>query len=626
MALLSLSNISKYYGENLILENISFSVETSHKIGLVGANGSGKTTLFKIISNEISPDSGEIYLSKNTKVSYVDQFIVSNTNQTVLESALEIHQELQDMEKELETLASQLAVCPDPSFIQKQHELTELFKQKNGYTYQSVTRATLIGLGFDENELSTPVQNLSGGQKTKLALAKLLLSDANLLLLDEPTNNLDISSLEWLENYLINYHGSFIVISHDRYFLDKVTNETIALENHQIQTYPGNYSKYLQIKRENEYALSKKYSLQKKEINRLEKMIEQQIVFGKEKNYKIIKNKEKSVERLTNEMVPPSKEPETMHFHFDVISGGNQDVILASHLFKSFESHSILEDASFQIHKKERVFLIGPNGCGKTTLLNMIMNQKEIDCGTIVIGSNMKIAYYQQTSNALYSNKTILDYIWNLAPKFSETEIRSALARFLFKGEDVFKLVSELSGGEKARISLLEIMLTKSNMLILDEPTNHLDIPAREALEDALADYEGTLLIVSHDRYFINKLASKILYFDNKKILELHGNYHTYLEYLSQAEKTTIIKNDTPNKIAYLEKKEREAQERKNRNRITKIEAEIEKLSAEHEQLKTLSESPENMADYEKLMEITNQMNELNERISQLYAEWERLI
>lgn len=625
MALLNLSNIKKYYGSNLILNNISLNVENNHKIGLVGANGSGKTTLFKIISNNLIQDDGEIFISKSTKISYIDQFITSNENKNIFEDALTVFNNLFKIEQELEIINQELLTNSSDNLIKKQEELINNYKNNGGYTYKSLTRSTLLGLGFSENDLTLNLSNLSGGQKTKLALAKLLLSDSNLLLLDEPTNNLDIESIEWLENFLLNYKGSFIVISHDRYFLDKVTNETIELENHVLNTYPGNYSKYLKMKKEREDSSLKKYNQDKKEIDRIEGIIAKQTTWSQEKNFKIIKNKQKSIERIEKEMVKPTEEADTIKFKFKTISGGNKEVLILNEISKSFGNKQLLEKASGIVYKKEHVFLLGPNGSGKTTILNLVMNETCLDNGFITVGSNMKIAYYKQTSNMTYSNKNVLEYLWDMYPNLNQTEIRSALARFLFKGDDVLKNVNDLSGGEKARLSLLNLMLTESNFLILDEPTNHLDIPSREALEEALIDYEGTLLIVSHDRFFINKLANKIYYIDNKKLLEYHGNYDYFI---SKHEKNInkIEKAEKQSTISYKERKEQEAAKRKLTNKISKIESEIETLEDNLNSLQEMAQTSEYGTDYQKALELSNKIEEIQNKLSKLYEEWEELV
>lgn len=543
----------------------------------------------------------------------------------IFEEALTVFDGLKKIESELEEINQMLLSDSALSLIKKQEELINSYKENGGYTYKSQTRSTLIGLGFTESELTLNVSSLSGGQKTKLALAKLLLSNSNLLLLDEPTNNLDIESIEWLENFLLNYKGSFIVISHDRYFLDKVTNETIELEHHILNSYPGNYSKYLEIKRELKTAMTKKYNLQQKEIERIEGIIAKQTTWSQERNFKIIRNKQKSIDRIEANMTPPPAELDTINFKFKTISGGNKEVLIASEISKSFDNKKLLKNASFSVYKKEHVFLLGPNGSGKTTILNLIMNELSLDNGTITIGSNMKIAYYKQTSNLTYSNKSILEYLWEIYPKLTQTEIRSALAQFLFKGDDVFKNVNDLSGGEKARLSLLNLMLSESNFLILDEPTNHLDIPSREALEEALINYEGTLLIVSHDRFFINKLASKIYYIDNKQLLEFKGNYDYFINNLEKA--TPKLENTVKqSNNSYKERKEQEAAKRKIANRISKIENQMDLLNKKLKELQELSNKEEYATDYQKAMKLTNEIEEINNQISNLYEEWESLI
>lgn len=624
MALLSLSNVTKYFGSDLILKNVSLNIENSHKIGFVGANGSGKTTLFKIIAGKLKQDDGEIFTSKSTKIAFVDQFINSNENITVYNDTISVFNNLIKLEKELEEINTLLLENHSENLIKKQEELISKYKDNGGYTYKNLTYSTLLGLGFLESELSLNLSNLSGGQKTKIALAKLLLSDSNLLLLDEPTNNLDIESIEWLENFLINYKGSFIVISHDRYFLDKVTNETIELENHMLSEYSGNYSKYLKLKQERENSVSKKYNLQQKEIHRIEDIIAKQVTWSQEKNYKIIKNKQKSIDRIENEMVKPAEEIEKVKFKFKTIAGGNKEVVVAHEISKAFNQKTLLNNASFIVYKKEKVFLLGLNGSGKTTILNLIMKELPLDSGTIEVGNNIKIAYYKQTSNLTFSNKTILEYIWDIYPKLTQTEIRSALAQFLFKGDEVFKNINDLSGGEKARLELLNLMLSESNFLILDEPTNHLDIPSREALENALLDYEGSLLIVSHDRFFINKLATKVYYIDNEKLIEFKGNYDYFLTNFSKQE---IKKESTisQNALSYKERKEQEALKRKLNNKISKIESEINNLESKLSKLQELSTSPEYGTNYEKAMEITKEIEEINQKLLSLYEEWGNL-
>lgn len=629
MALLSLSNISKSYGINKVFENVSFTIEDNHRIGFVGINGSGKTTLFKIICDQLSYDDGEIFKSKNLRIGYVEQFTCSDSERNVFEELLTIQQELINIEKEIEELQAKIELLTSneisnnkdsilENLITRKHNLENLYNEKGGYTYKSIARSTLIGLGFEEKELDLKVSNLSGGQKTKLTLAKLLFSNSNLLLLDEPTNNLDISSIEWLENFLLNFKGSYIVISHDRYFLDKVTKETFELESHRLSVYKGSYSTYIKLKEEKNKTLSKRYENTQKEINRLEKVIEQQKTWSQEHNYKTIKSKQKMIDRLETTLEKPDEEMEQMNFHFKTISGGNREVLITRGLEKSFENKELFKNVNINVYKGENVFIVGPNGCGKTTILKIVQGKLKQDSGEYLLGSNMKIAYYSQASEELEGNKTILEYVWDAHQKLTQTEVRKALAIFLFKGEDVNKQISTLSGGEKARVALLMIMLSESNFLVLDEPTNHLDILSREALENALQEYEGTMLIVSHDRYFINKLANKIYRITKQGSKEFLGDYDYYISNnVEEVEKIVKEKN-----LSYKEKKEQEAAIRKKNNKLKKLEEEIAINEEKIKELETLINTEEYATDYVKAMEVSNQIEELKNKNDLLYEEW----
>ena len=645
MALLSLSNVTKRFADKLIFENVSFTIEDGHKLGFVGINGSGKTTLFKVICDELDYDSGEIFKNKSLKIGYVEQFVLKDSKRNVYEELLTIKQNLLDIEKKINELQKDIELKSSEmsinnsilqlndeannvssqeekslnSLILEKHNLELAYEKEGGFTYKSIARSTLLGLGFEEKELELQVNNLSGGQKTKLTLAKLLFSDSNLLLLDEPTNNLDINSIEWLENFLLNYKGSFIVISHDRYFLDKVTGETLELESHRVSLYAGNYSKYIELKKEKNKTLERQYEQTQKEINRIEKIIEQQKRWNQERNYVTIRSKQKSIDRLESTLVKPDDEMEKMKFHFKVVAGGNREVVITKNLSKSFEHKFLFENVNLEVLKQEKVFIVGPNGCGKTTLLKILLGMEPKTSGEYLIGSNQQIAYFSQTGDEITSNQTIFDYIKDLHPAMTNTEIRSALAIFLFKGEDVFKEIKDLSGGEKARISLLKIMLSESNFLILDEPTNHLDILSREALEEALQSYEGTMLIVSHDRYFINKLADKIYKIEKEGSKEFKGNYDYYIQNDIIKEEVKEVKEKN---TSYKEKKEKEALERKRQNRIKKLEEEISNNEAEIANLEALALSPEVGANYEKAMEISNKIAELKSSNDALFEEW----
>lgn len=625
MALLSLSDVSKSFGTNLLFENISFQVENLHKIGFVGANGCGKTTLFKIICGQEDYDKGEIYKSNSTNIGYIEQFACSDSDLTLYDELLTIYNNLQKIEEELSKLENAISLGNNDldTLIERQHKLSIEYEKKGGYTYKSIASSTLLGLGFTKEDFSLQVSVLSGGQKTKLALAKMLLSNCNLILLDEPTNNLDIPSIEWLENFLINYKGSFIVVSHDRYFLDKVTSETFELENKRLTMYPGSYSTYLKLKAENQKSISKKYETTQKEISRIEGIIEQQKTWSQERNYKIIRNKQKMIDKLESSLVAPDKELERLSFKFKTISGGNLEVLKISNLSKSFGNKKIFENISIEVLKKERVFLIGPNGCGKTTLLKIIEGLLTSDSGTCSIGNNIKVAYYHQSNEDwFYLNKSILDFVWESYPKLSQTEVRNALAIFLFKGEDVFKNIASLSGGERARISLLLMMLSESNFLILDEPTNHLDIASREALEEALLNYDGAIFAVSHDRYFINKLATKLYRLTPNDAILFKGNYDFYLQRFVEENNNSAVKQKN---TSYQEKKQLEALERKRKNQIEKLEKQIDEFEQKKKELEALGLTPEYAMDYVKAMEITSQIDELSKELEKLYSEWETL-
>lgn len=626
MALLSLSNVSKSFGNRLLFSGVSFTVEDGHKIGLVGVNGTGKTTLFKIIQDTLAYDDGELYKAKNVNIGYVEQFVCTSPNITLYEEALSIHERLLQIENEMIQIQNDIENNKGniEKLVLKQHVIDEEYKALGGYTYKSITRSTLIGLGFSENEFTLEVSKLSGGQKTKLMLAKMLLSKSNLLLLDEPTNNLDIDAIEWLEEFLINYKGSFIVISHDRYFLDKVTYETYELENKKLTIYSGNYSKYLKLKEERNKTLSRRYENTQKEIERIEGIIEQQKTWSQERNFKIIRNKQKMIDRMEQTLEKPDAKLDKINFKFKTVSGGNMEVLVANNLSKTFGSNKIFENVSLEVLKKERVFLIGPNGTGKTTLLKILQGKLKQTSGDFKIGSNIKAMYYNQTSEDEYTeNKSILKYVWDKHIELTQTEVRKALAMFLFKGEDVEKNILDLSGGEKARISLLMLMLSESNFLVLDEPTNHLDIYSREALENALLDYEGTLLIVSHDRYLINKLASKVYRIEKGGVKEFKGNYDFYIQNYVRKSEVAVVQNVRKND--YKERKAKEAEERKKLNAIKRVETQITQKEEKIKELEEKSLTDEYAKEYTKAMEIMNEINENKAVLEELYVEWENL-
>ena len=630
MSLLSLSKVNKYFGERCLFENVSFSVEEHDKIGLIGANGTGKTTLFKAILEQDTQDGGEIFLPKSTEIGYLEQHVGINSEFTVYDEVLTVYSHLKEMEEKMLELSGSIeAGIGDASEnAQRLHKITEEYKEKDGYVYKNIARASLLGLGFTEEDLDKPFSLLSGGQKTRVSLCKILLSGSNLLLLDEPTNHLDIASVEWLENFLSNYKGAFIVISHDRYFLDKVTNKTFELEYQHLTAFDGNYSRYLKLKEENEKYVERRYENTMREIKRIEGIIEQQKRWNRERNIKTAEHKQKSIDRLKETLVIPKEELDNIKPRFEILRAGGNEVLDVRGLSKSFDGNSLFSDIDFLIRRKERVFLLGDNGSGKTTLFKILLNKLEQDTGTIKIGAAVDVGYFDQTQTTLDYSKTLFDEIADSFPELTITDVRNALAGFLFKADDAFKVISELSGGERARLMLLKLMLKKANFLLLDEPTNHLDIKSREMLEDALEKYEGTIFAISHDRYFINKLSTKIMRINNKTLESYDGNYSYFLEKCQKIAQDKKI-SDTPKisseKEDYLTRKKNAAEERKRKNRIEKLEKEIAQTEETIAQLENELTLPEVVSNYVKCAEISEELENLNENLLSFYEEWENL-
>ncbi len=620
MSAVSAQNLTLSFGENTVFGNVSFEIGDKDKVGLVGVNGAGKTSLFKVIKGEYQPDGGACFLGKNIRLGYMEQHTCSD-NKTVYNELISVFDDLINAEKELEEIAARLTKEPSSSLIARQDTLTEEFQKNGGLTYKSLTRSSLIGLGFEEKDFDMPTSKLSGGQRSKLILAKLLLSRADFLLLDEPTNHLDVSAVEWLESFLSSFSGAYIVVSHDRYFLDRVTNKTIEIDNGRMRSYNGNYSVFLMKKEAEQKAIREKYENDLKEIERLEGIIAQQRQWNREKNIKTAESKEKVIERIRAQLVPPDARSMKIRFDFTPKCVSGEDVLEVSNLSKSFGDKKIFGEVSFEIKRGERVFLLGDNGCGKTTLLKILMKDLYPDGGKFKFGANVFTGYFDQVQAKLDLGKTALEEVWSSFPFMTETVIRNALAAFLFKGDDVFKRLSACSGGERARIALLKLMLGRYNFLLLDEPTNHLDAFSREELENTLMNYSGTMLIVSHDRYFINKLATSIMELTPNGIKQFSGNYDDYAENREIAVKE-IKKYAAPKPNDYKLKKERASNLRKMKTRLTRLEEQIEEAERETAELE------ENLAEalpYEKLIEISRRLEELNVQKNGLYLEWERL-
>lgn len=632
MPALSVRNLTMTFIERNLFTDVSFDVEERDKVGFIGANGVGKTTLFKILNGEISPVSGTVTFSKNVRPGYMEQHACNNPRADVYHELLSVFDYLSDMETEISALAHQIDNKSGnlDELVERQTMLIEQFERAGGLTYKSRTRSALLGLGFSENDFTMPVGNLSGGQRSKLCLAKLLLSQSNMLLLDEPTNHLDIDAIAWLEGFLRDFKGAMIIISHDRYFLDNVTNKTIELEHNRAMVYKGSYSEFVKKKESVNESLKNKYEHDLKEIKRIEGIVEQQKRWGQAHNFITAASKQKEADRIKDGLVAPESELETMRMHFEPRCESGNDVLICKNLAKSFDDKQLFKNVDIHIRKGERVFIIGGNGCGKTTLFRILTGKTPMNSGEYDYGANVEIGYFDQMQQNLDLSKTALDEVWDTFPNMTQTEVRSALASFLFKGDEVFKPLSKMSGGERARVSLSKLMLKGSNFLLLDEPTNHLDASSREELEKTLLDYSGTMLIVSHDRYFINKIADRILLLTNNGVKEYLGNYDYYLE-RTTAEKSGAVptenKKDKKEKTQndYFLQKQKQSEERKRQTKLKKAEAEIERLDEEIAKTQELLSSEEVAADYEKLMELSKLLEDLQKQQEEQYEIWEEL-
>lgn len=582
MIVLGCNNISLSFGVTTILKDISFSINDTDKVGVVGVNGAGKSTLFKIIAGEYIPDSGEIYTAKNSKLGYLAQNSGLDSSNTILEEVLAVFSHFTEMESRIKDLEKSMSTEKDEnqlnSIMKEYSRLTDEYARLGGFEYQSRAKGVLKGLGFEEDQFSLNVMNLSGGQKTRLALARLLLTEPDILLLDEPTNHLDIKAVEWLEEFLSNYKKCLMVISHDRYFLDKITNKTLEIENCECKLYNGNYSRYLNQKAVDREIQQRHYEQQQKEIARMEAFIEQQRRWNRERNIIAAESRLKAIERM-EKIEAPKNLPEKIRIKFKSGFASGNDVLFVEGLGKSYPGKPLFKNVKFNIRKKERVFILGPNGCGKSTLLKILTGKIDDYEGSFRYGHNVNPGYYDQEQEGLNPNNTVIDEVWSADEKLTQTEIRNVLAMFLFKGEDVLKPVSTLSGGEKSRISLIKLMLSEANFLIMDEPTNHLDINSREVLESALADYDGTLLIVSHDRYFIDKLATRIIELGETSCIDFKGNYTEFHEYKSKLNSGSDNQSKnvkmTASKMEHIATKEEKARKRKLEKQLVETEKEI---------------------------------------------------
>lgn len=637
MIVLSCNNLYKSFGIDSILENICFTVNEGDKIGIIGINGTGKTTLMKIISGEYGYDDGDIYTSKDCEIGYLQQNTNFLSNNTILEEVLEVFKPLIDMENYLRELEHKIAKegSKDNSPILEKlmndysHTLED-FASKNGYGYKSEAKGVLKGLGFKDEDMDKPINILSGGEKTRVLLGKLLLKKPTLLLLDEPTNHLDSEAIEWLEFFLKQYKGTVMLISHDRYFLDQVVDRVFEIHNKKLKTYNGNYSKFIELSKVEKELELKKYEDQQKDLKKQEESIERLKAYGREKHLKRARSKEKALDKVDVLDKPEAYRKKAKIQFNPSVSSGN-DVLHVNDLSMAYDERVLFKGVNFDIYRGEKVALIGPNGIGKSTLFKIIMKELTPICGDFKLGTNVNVSYFHQEQKTLNLDNTIIDEIWDSNEKLTQTEIRNMLGSLLFEDEEVFKKISTLSGGERARIAILKLILSKANFLLLDEPTNHLDIDSKEVLEESLESYTGTIFTISHDRYFLNTVVDKILVLGENGITEYLGNYDYYINKKRETEEMSAIveveeKTKTQLKDERRKEREQREKEKKNRYKIKNIEQEIEKTEAKIEELDHLLCQEEVYSNPDKSKEVSLEKTNFEDKLSSLYETWEELV
>lgn len=616
--ILACSSLKKSFQGVDFLKDITFKIEEHDKLAIIGVNGAGKTTLLRILCGEESYDSGDIFKPKDTSIGYLSQHSTIDPALSIYDALLDVFKPLIKKEERMHELENLMSTSQNLDSIMKEYDqLSFEFDRDGGYTYQSQIKGVLKGLGFDEQTWDMNIGILSGGQKTRIALGRLLLLKPKILLLDEPTNHLDVDSIEWLENYLKSYPHAIIMVSHDRYFIDQVTNQILEIENGRSFLYKCSYQEYAHIKKHNREIALKHYVENQKEIKRMQESIDLLKSFNKEKQVKRAESKEKALEKM-EKVEKPESLPQAMKLQFDPIVESGYDVLKVKDLAMSFDK-PLFEHIHFEIKKEERVALIGPNGVGKTTLLHILLGHFQQTAGKIKLGSKVMIGYYDQEHTSLSFNKTIFQEISDAYPNMNNTEIRNACASFQFKGEDVFKTVDMLSGGERGRVVLLKLLLSRCNFLVLDEPTNHLDIESKEVLEDALLSFKGTILFISHDRYFINKLATKVVEMTPTESHIYNGNYNTYLE------NKIVVKVEKEKNLSYLEQKKNQAEIRKQQNQIKKIEKQISEIELQLENYNQLLHDEDILNDYQKYNEITKNIEKANQELENSMEIWEEL-
>ena len=635
--ILSCQSICKSFGEKVILQDASFHIEEREKAALIGNNGAGKTTLLRIIMEEISADSGQVVIAKDKKIGYLAQYQDIHGHHTIYEELMTTKQYILDMEDKIRSLEQEMKyVAGDKleSLMNSYTRLTHQFELENGYAYKSEIVGVLKGLGFEEEDYGKQIENLSGGQKTRVALGKLLISKPDILLLDEPTNHLDMESIAWLETYLLNYPGAVFIVSHDRYFLDKVVTKIVEIEAAQMRMYEGNYSAYALKKAQLRDAQYKAYLNQQREIKHQEAVISKLRSFNREKSIKRAESRVKMLDKIQR-IEKPIEIDNQMRISLEPRFISGNDVLTVEGLSKAFPGQTLFTDINFEIKRGERVALIGNNGTGKTTILKILNGIVAADTGRFALGSKVQIGYYDQEHHVLHMEKTIFQEISDTYPTLTETEIRNMLAAFLFTGDDVFKLISSLSGGERGRVSLAKLMLSEANFLILDEPTNHLDIASKEILEEALNSYTGTVLYVSHDRYFINQTATRIMDLTNQAIVNYIGDYDYYLEKKDEmtriyapAQETAaqeVKENVSETKLTWQQQKEEQALKRKRENELKKVEARIEELEARDKEIDETMVLPDICTNVAECTKLSREKAAIAEELEGLYEKWEEL-
>ena len=634
--ILNATNISKSFGSNEIIKDANFLVNEHEKVAIVGVNGAGKTTLLKILTGEEHADSGNVILAKDAKLGYLRQINNVDSTLSIIDELYTVIEHILNMEKRMLEMQEQMQHLSGEELEELYSSYTALthsYELMDGYAAKSKVIGILKGLGFDENDFDRKINTLSGGQKTRVFLAKLLLEEPDIILLDEPTNHLDLRSIEWLESYLLNYKGAVIIVSHDRYFLDKIVSKVIDIENAEVQMYSGNYSDFSAKKQMLLDAKMKEYLNQQQEIKHQEAVITKLKQFNREKSIKRAESRQKQLEKI-DRVEAPVTHIENMRLSLDISKESGKDVLTVHDLSKSFDEKHLFSNINFEIKRGERVAIIGDNGTGKTTLLKIINGLLSPDTGEVIYGSNVSIAYYDQEHQVLHMDKTLFDEISDTYPEMNNTQIRNILAAFLFTGEDVFKKIGDLSGGERGRVSLVKLMLSKANFLLLDEPTNHLDILSKDVLESALNSFPGTICYVSHDRYFINKTATRILDLTGNRLLNYIGNYDYYIEKREAVEGAANLSvnniEEKPAEVSdskqeWIENKNAQAQKKKITNALNKCEKEIEKIE---EKLALIDEefaNPEISSNVGKLMELQKEKTALEEKLEKLMNEWEEL-